>query len=55
MPMRILAKYPWLEDQVGLPNNRKAVEATFLSTEKQLSKDSVWKTAYTAQVHDMVA
>lgn len=49
------AKYPWLEDPASLPNNRKAVEATFLRTEKQLSKEPEWKIAYAAQVHDMVA
>ncbi len=28
------AKYPWIEDPASLPNNRGAVEATFLRTEK---------------------
>ncbi|XP_033975580.1 uncharacterized protein LOC117473794 isoform X2 [Trematomus bernacchii] len=48
------AKYPWLEDPASLPNNRGAVEATFLRTEKQLAKAPEWKSAYKAQVHDMV-
>lgn len=47
-------KYPWLEDLVSLPNNKRAVEAMFLRTEKQLSKESEWKVAYTARMHNMV-
>ncbi|XP_059209564.1 uncharacterized protein LOC131988465 [Centropristis striata] len=48
------ARYPWLEDPATLPNNKRTVEATFLRTEKQLSKEPEWKAAYAAQVHDMV-
>lgn len=48
------AKYPWTEDPATLPNNRRAVEATFLRTEKQLARELEWKVAYKAQVHDMV-
>ncbi|KAL2085038.1 hypothetical protein ACEWY4_020556 [Coilia grayii] len=48
------AKYPWMEHPVTLPNNRRAVEATFLRTEKQLARELQWKVAYKAQVHDMV-
>lgn len=48
------AKYPWLEDPATLPNNRRAVEATFLRTEKQLATEPNWKAAYKAQVHEMV-
>ncbi|CAI5659627.1 unnamed protein product [Oreochromis niloticus] len=48
------AKYPWVEDPATLPNNRKAVEATFIRTEMKLSKEPEWKTAYAAQVHEMV-
>lgn len=48
------AKYPWTEDPATLPNNRRAVEATFLRTEKRLAKELKWKVAYKAQVHDMV-
>ena len=48
------ASYPWLEDPASLPNNKRAVEATFLRTEKQLAKEAEWKSAYAAQVHDMV-
>lgn len=33
------AKYPWLGDPASLPNNKKQLE---------------WKSAYKAQVHDMV-
>ncbi len=48
------ARYPWIEDPATLPNNRKAVESTFLRTERQLAKELEWKAAYAAQVHDMV-
>lgn len=37
-----------------MPDNRRAVEATFLRTEKQLAKEPEWKAAYKAQVHEMV-
>lgn len=47
-------KYPWIEDPSSLPNNRSAVEATFLRTEKQLKKEPEWRAAYTTQVHEMV-
>ena len=48
------ARYPWKEPLASLPNNRKAVEATFLRTEKRLMKDPGWKQAYTRQIHEMV-
>lgn len=48
------ANYPWVENPVTLPNNRSAVEATFLRTERQLAKEPERKTAYAAQVHEMV-
>jgi len=48
------AKYPWKEDPASLPNNRKAVEATFLRAEKRLERDPLWKEAYKRQVHEMV-
>ncbi|KAL1247062.1 hypothetical protein QQF64_022438 [Cirrhinus molitorella] len=48
------AKYPWKVNPVSLPNNRKAVEAMFLRTEKRLMKDPLWKEAYLKQVHEMV-
>ncbi len=48
------AKYPWKENPASLPNNRKAVEATFLRAEKRLMKDPLWKEAYMKQVHEMV-
>lgn len=32
-------RYPWLEDPASLPNNKKAVEATFFRTEKKFSKE----------------
>lgn len=40
-----------LNRNASLPNNRCAVEATFLRKERQLNKESDWKMAYTAQVH----
>ncbi|CAM4570039.1 unnamed protein product [Leuciscus chuanchicus] len=43
-------KYPWIEDPSSLPNNRNAVEVTFLRTEKQLKKEPEWRAAYTTQV-----
>lgn len=49
------AAYPWRVDPLTLPNNKRGVEATFLSTERRLNKDPEWKTAYAAQVHEMVA
>ncbi len=48
------SRYPWIEDPSTLPNNRKAVESTFLRTERQLAKELEWKAAYATQVHDMV-
>lgn len=48
------AKYPWSEDPASLPNNKNAVQATFLRTERQLEREPEWKAAYTAQVHEMV-
>jgi hypothetical protein len=48
------AKYPWTEDPASLPNNKRAVEATFYRTEKQLAKEPEWKRAYASQVHKMV-
>ena len=49
-----MQKYPWTEDPASLPNNKGAVEATFLRTERQLRREPEWKSAYTAQVHEMV-
>lgn len=48
------AKYPWTEDPASLPYNRRAVEATFLRTERQLTKEPEWEVAYGTQVHEMV-
>ncbi len=48
------AKYPWIEDPTSPPNNKSAVEATFLKTERQLEREPEWKAAYTAQVHEIV-
>jgi len=49
------AAYPWKGDPVTLPNNRRAVEATFLNTEKRLEKEPEWKAAYREQIHEMVS
>ncbi len=40
------AKYPWTEDPASLPNNKRAVEATFLRTEKQLAKEPEWTPSF---------
>lgn len=48
------ASYPWTENPASLPNNRSAVEATFLKTERQLEKEPEWQAVYAAQVHEMV-
>lgn len=48
------ARYPWVEDPAVLLNNRKVFEATFLRTEKQISKEPEWRKAYITQVHDML-
>lgn len=49
------AKYLWVEDLQSLPNNRSAVQATFLRTERKLAKEPNWKVAYAAQVHEMLS
>lgn len=49
------AAYPWKGDPVTLPDNRRAVEATFLNTEKRLGKEPEWKAAYREQIHEMVS
>lgn len=36
------AKYPWNEDPASLPNNKSAVKATFLRTEKQFEREPEW-------------
>lgn len=48
------ASFPWLEDPSTLPNNKRAVEATFFRMKRQLAKEPLWKEAYSAQVHEMV-
>lgn len=47
-------KYPWQDDPASLPNNHKAVEATFRRTEKRLNQDPTWREAYTKQIHEMI-
>ncbi|XP_058503794.1 uncharacterized protein LOC131471311 [Solea solea] len=47
-------KYPWTEDPASIPNNKRAVEATFYRMEKQLAKEPEWKMAYASQVHEML-
>ena len=46
--------YPWRGDPASLPDNRRAVEATFRRTESRLEREPVWKAAYGEQIHDMV-
>ena len=48
------AKYPWTVDPSSLQNNRAAVQATFLRTERQLRRDPEWQVAYATQIHEMV-
>lgn len=47
------AAYPWKGDPSTLPDNRRAVEATFRNTEKRLEKEPAWKAAYREQIHEM--
>lgn len=47
-------KYPWIEGLISLSNNRNAVEATFLRTERQLKRVVEWWVAYATQLHEMV-
>lgn len=49
------AAYPWKGDPATLPDNRRAVEATFLNTEKRLEREPEWKAAYREQIHEMVS
>lgn len=49
------ATYPWKGDPATLPDNRRAVEATFLNTEKRLEKEPEWKAAYREQIHEMIS
>lgn len=49
------AAYPWTRDLRDLPDNRKAVEATFKNAEERLEKEPVWKAAYRDQMHEMVS
>lgn len=48
------AKYSWTVDPASLPNNKAAVQATFLRTERQLMKDPEWQEAYANQIHEIV-
>ncbi|CAL9701094.1 unnamed protein product [Knipowitschia caucasica] len=49
------AAYPWKGDPATLPDNRHAVKATFLNTEKRLEKEPKWKAAYKEQIRDMIS
>lgn len=40
------AAYPWKVNPAILPDNRRAVEATFWNTEARLAREPVWKAAY---------
>lgn len=48
------AAYPWKVNPEILPDNRKAVEATFRKAEERLAKEPLWKAAYAEQIHEMV-
>ncbi len=49
------AAYPWKVSPAILPDNRRAVEATFLNTEARLGREPVWKAAYGEQIREMVS
>ena len=49
------AAYPWKADPAILPDNRRAVEATFRNTEARLAREPVWKAAYGEQIREMVS
>ncbi|XP_062390786.1 uncharacterized protein LOC134078694 [Sardina pilchardus] len=49
------AAYPWKVSPAILPDNRRAVEATFKNTEARLAREPVWKAAYGEQIHEMVS
>ncbi|KAF1380216.1 hypothetical protein PFLUV_G00184520 [Perca fluviatilis] len=49
------AAYPWKVSPAILPDNRRAVEATFKNTEARLARDSLWKAAYGEQIREMVS
>ncbi|XP_077949972.1 uncharacterized protein LOC144389412 [Gasterosteus aculeatus] len=49
------AAYPWKVNPAILPDNRRAVEATFRNTEARLAREPVWKVAYGVQIREMVS
>lgn len=49
------AAYPWKVNPAILPDNRRAVEATFRKTETRLAREPAWKAAYGEQIHEMVS
>lgn len=49
------AAYPWKANPVILPNNRRAVKATFRNTEARLAREPIWKAAYGEQIREMVS
>ncbi|XP_076129224.1 uncharacterized protein LOC143110221 [Alosa pseudoharengus] len=49
------AAYPWKVNPAILPDNRRAVEATFRNTEARLAREPVWKAAYGEQILEMVS
>ncbi|XP_065152486.1 uncharacterized protein [Paramisgurnus dabryanus] len=49
------AAYPWKVNPAILPDNRRAVEATFKNTEARLLREPVWKMAYGEQIREMVS
>lgn len=49
------AAYPWKVSPAILPDNRRAVEATFHNTEARLAREPVWKVAYGEQIREMIS
>ncbi|KAL1006955.1 hypothetical protein UPYG_G00079630 [Umbra pygmaea] len=47
--------YPWKVSPAILPDNRRAVEATFKNMEARLAREPVWKAAYGEQIREMVS
>ena len=49
-----VATYPWKRSPKSLPDNYNYAMKALQRTEKQLSRDTVWKEKYSAQIHDML-
>ena len=51
---RWVATYPWKRSPKSLPDNYDYAMKALQRTEKQLSRDAVWKEKYSAQIHDLL-